>query len=442
MPHQEAYDLAKKTCYRLRHELVPVFGPGFVNDCTPPDAPGFGSIHLTVVRRRASECVVGQRQPVLGPQQLRLHQIHVHPSLKRRYSSNDVSRIGRLGPSNGPTNSHLSSSSFLFNHGKNYQQSPGPDGDQDDDLELDMDEEDRGFNHNRIVNDKQRRRFSRSIRYASIRNDEDDEDADGSTEDEDGRQSLPGSYDGDDIDIDGESYISEQDDPMHGLAHLDLSRRNSSPMPLNTAYALSGNVSGTKSLRSRRGRPPTRSPLPMVNKIAANYVAYNNYVSSNTQAAQGLGRNSGQSARAQKQQLRQQKLQNQLQQHQQQQQSQQSHQHHQQQHYHPLQAPTQQQQVVDQDYPAFQAGNSAPSLSGLTHQELVEFFKAGQALQRMSQDDGIRPWKQDSGKMILPNKIVLGKQVFQCVGGEYKCVPESNNSSSTKPPGEDEGWSR
>ncbi|KAK3828746.1 MAG: transcription regulator HTH, apses-type DNA-binding domain-containing protein, partial [Benniella sp.] len=26
MPHQEAYDLAKKTCYKLRHELVPVFG--------------------------------------------------------------------------------------------------------------------------------------------------------------------------------------------------------------------------------------------------------------------------------------------------------------------------------------------------------------------------------------------------------------------------------
>ncbi|KAI8605085.1 transcription regulator HTH, apses-type DNA-binding domain-containing protein, partial [Dissophora ornata] len=26
MPHQEAYDLAKKTCYKLRYELVPVFG--------------------------------------------------------------------------------------------------------------------------------------------------------------------------------------------------------------------------------------------------------------------------------------------------------------------------------------------------------------------------------------------------------------------------------
>lgn len=90
----------------------------------------------------------------------------------------------------------------------------------------------------------------------------------------------------------------------------------------------------------------------------------------------------------------------------------------------------------------FQASTSAPTLSGLSHQELVEFFKAGQALQRMSQDDGVRPWKQDSSRMILPKKIVLGEQVFQCVGGEYKCVPEPNTATSSKPPGEDDGWSR
>ncbi|KAG0239148.1 hypothetical protein BGX31_002988, partial [Mortierella sp. GBA43] len=309
MPHQEAYDLAKKTCYKLRHELVPVFGSGFVNDCIPPDAPGFGSIHLTVVRRRASECVVGQRQPLMGPQQLRL-QSHIHPSLKRRYSSNDVSRISRLNQSNGPTASQLSSSSsFLLNHVKDYQQGSRVDNDLDDDLELDMEEEDHGANFSRNTNDKPRRqRFHRGSRYNTIRSndDEDDEDVDGSTEDEEERQSLSGSYDDDDIDLDRESCASEQDDPMYGLARLDLSRRNSSPMPLSTAYALSGSASGTKSLRARRGRPPTRSPLPMVNRIAANYVAYNNYVSSNTQAAQGLGRNTGQSVRAQKQQLRQQ----------------------------------------------------------------------------------------------------------------------------------------
>ncbi|KAF8952575.1 hypothetical protein BGZ52_005319, partial [Haplosporangium bisporale] len=88
------------------------------------------------------------------------------------------------------------------------------------------------------------------------------------------------------------------------------------------------------------------------------------------------------------------------------------------------------------------SSSSDSALSGLTHQELVEFFKAGQALQRMSQDDGVRPWKQDGGRMILPNKIVLGEQVFQCVGGEYKCVVEPNNAASSKAPGEDDGWSR
>ncbi|KAF9998377.1 hypothetical protein BGZ65_006113 [Modicella reniformis] len=439
MPHHEAYDLAKKTCFKLRYELVPVFGPGFVNDCIPPDAPGFGSIHLTIVRRRASECVVGQRQPLLGPQQLRLHQTHIHPSLKRRYSSNDVSRLSRLNQTSGPTTSQLSSSSFLIDHGKGYQQGTELDGDQGDDLELDMDENDLIPNHNRNISDKLcPHRFHRDGHFKANRNKDDEEgdDVDGSTDEEE-CQSLSGSYgDDDDIDIDGESCVSEQDDPMYGLARLDLSRRNSSPMPLSTAYALSGSGSGAKPLRAKRGRLPPRSPMPMVNRIAANYVAYNNYVSSNTQAAQGLGRNGGHSARAQKQQLRQQKLQNQLQQQQQQ------HQQLQQLQYRPLQTPPQQQHSADHDYHTLKAANSTHSLPRLTHQELVEFFKAGQALQRMSQDDGVRPWKQDSGRMILPNKIVLGEQVFQCVGGEYKCIPEPNNSFSTKPPGEDEGWSR
>lgn len=436
-----AYDLAKKACYRLRHELVPVFGADFVDDCIPPFARGFGSIQLTceptAARRRASECVVGQRQSLLGPQQLRLHQNHNHLSLKRRYSSNDVSRLGQ---SNGPT-SQLSSALFLLNHRKHYEQSPRVDGDLDDDVELGMDE-DQHVRHGRDIADKpDRQRFHRDGRYNSICNndDNDNEDMDSSTEDEEDRQSLSGFHDDNGIDIDRESCVSEQEDPTHGLARLDLSRRNSSPMPLNTAYALSG--SGTKSLRTRRGRPPTRTPLPMVNQIAANYVPYNNYISSNTQVAQGLGRNSGPSARARKQQLRQKQQLNELQQNQNQNQNhyqQEQRQQQEQQQCHPLQAPTSQQQLlVDQDYAAFRAADSTPSL---THQELVGILNAGQALQRLFQDDGVRPWEQDSGRMILPNMVILGEQVFQCVGGEW-CVPEPNNSS-TNPPGENEGWSR
>ncbi|KAG0283397.1 hypothetical protein BGZ96_012238, partial [Linnemannia gamsii] len=314
MPHQEAYDLAKKTCYKLRHELVPVFGAGFVNDCIPPDTPGFGSIHLTVVRRRASECVVGQRQAVMGAQQLRLQQTHIHPSLKRRYSSNDVSRLSRFNQSGGPpTASQLSSTSFLLNRNKDYSRDESVDGDQDDDLDLDLDDDDSSASHVRKANDVNgKHRFHRMGRFNSTGDNDDDDDddddrlLDGSTADEEEHRSLSGSYDDDDIDVDGESCSSEQDDPMYGLARLDLSRRNSSPMPLSTAYALSAGM-GVKSVtvRARRGRPPTRSPMPAANRIAANYVAYNNYVSSNTQAAQGLGRNSG-STRTQKQQLRQQ----------------------------------------------------------------------------------------------------------------------------------------
>ncbi|KAF9183798.1 hypothetical protein BGZ51_003752 [Haplosporangium sp. Z 767] len=474
MPHQEAYDLAKKTCYKLRYELVPVFGPGFVNDCIPPDAPGFGSIHLTVVRRRASECAMGQRQAIMGAQQLRIHQTHIHPSLKRRYSSNDVSRLGRFNQSNGAAGSQLSSSSsstsFLLNRNKDCQRDGGSaDGDHDDDVDLDMDDDDLGSNHSRKKSDQQRQpRFHRSSRFDSTVDHGDDDDdndrlIDSSTGDDEDRQSFSGSYDDEDIDIDGESCMSEQEDPMYGLARLDLSRRNSSPMPMSAAYALSGsgNAISKPSARGRRGRPPTRSPMPMASRIAANYVAYNNYVSSNTQAAQGLGRSNGHSTRTQKQQLRQQqKLQNQLlqqqrqqqqqqlqlqlkqqKQHQQQQQHQKQHQYHQQQHIHPLQIRQQPSVASDQDLSEYQGSSSAPTLSGLTHQELVEFFKAGQALQRMSQDDGVRPWKQDGGRMILPKKIVLGEQVFQCVGGEYRCVAESNSTCSSKSPGEDDVWS-
>ncbi|KAG0031606.1 hypothetical protein BGZ82_006919 [Podila clonocystis] len=473
MPHQEAYDLAKKTCFKLRYELVPVFGPSFVNDCIPQDTPGFGSIHLTVVRRRASECVVGQRT-VMGAQQLRLQQ-HIHPSLKRRYSSNDVSRLGRFNQSGGAGASQLSSStSFLLSRNqKEYHRDDSIEGDQDDEL----DDDDHGMTEQGHPKDMSNHRGPprRVGRFGNELDDDDDDDEDrlldGSTEDEEERQSLSGSYDDDDIDIDGDSCASEQDDPMYGLARLDLSRRNSSPMPMSTAYALSGSGSKGSIGRAKRGRPPARSPLPMASRIAANYVAYNNYVSSNTQAAQGLGRNSGHSTRNQKQQLRQQqKLQQQQhQQHQQQQQQQQQQfhmqqqqqQHHHMMHMHPLQHPhqTHQQQIQqpqqnphthqhsihpyqhDQDSGS-PSSSSDTALSGLTHQELVEFFKAGQALQRMSQDDGVRPWKQDGGRMILPNKIVLGEQVFQCVGGEYKCVVEPNNAVSSKAPGEDDGWSR
>ncbi|KAG0200485.1 hypothetical protein BGX28_006458, partial [Mortierella sp. GBA30] len=318
MPHQEAYDLAKKTCYKLRYELVPVFGPGFVNDCIPPEAPGFGSIHLTVVRRRASECVVGQRQAVMSAQQLRLHQTHVHPSLKRRYSSNDVSRLGRANQANSSSASQLStsSSSYLLSRSKENLRDGSVDGEQDDDLDLEQDDEElaaAGQGRNASESHLQHR-FHRTNRFdpSGDHDDDDDDDDedrlfDGSTEDEEEHQSLSGSYDGDDIDVDGESCTSEQEDSMYSLARLDLSRRNSSPMPMNTAYALSAN-SSTKSYvgRGRRGRPATRSPMPMTSRIAANYVAYNNYVSSNTQAAQGLGRNSGHTTRTQKQQLRQQ----------------------------------------------------------------------------------------------------------------------------------------
>ncbi|KAF9088233.1 hypothetical protein BGX23_007549 [Mortierella sp. AD031] len=460
MPHQEAYDLAKKTCYKLRHELVPVFGAAFVNDCIPPAMPGFGSIHLTVVRRRASECVVGQRQAVMGAQQLRLQQTHIHPSLKRRYSSNDVGRLSRFNQTGGPPTSSQLSTSFLLNRSKDYQRDESVDDDQDGDLDLDPDEEDAGANHaSRVIEQNSKHRFHRTGRFNSMGDNDDDDDddddrlLDDSTADEEDHRSLSGSYDDDDIDIDGESCSSEQDDPMYGLARLDLSRRNSSPMPLNTAYALSAGM-GAKSatVRARRGRPPTRSPMPVANRIAANYVAYNNYVSSNTQAAQGLGRNSGQSSRTQKQQLRQQqKLQNQLQQQKHQQHMFQQHQHQQQQRQQYQHQSMQQQQqqlhqmhpsqvsTPDQELSSYQGASSSP---GLSHQELVEFFKAGQALQRMSQDDGSRPWKQDGGRMILPKKIVLGEQVFQCVGGEYKCVPEPNNMVSSKAPGEDDGWSR
>ncbi|KAL1924716.1 uncharacterized protein VTP21DRAFT_4370 [Calcarisporiella thermophila] len=46
IPYDYAQLLARRTCYRIREELVPIFGPSFPDTCLRPDQPGYGCLVL------------------------------------------------------------------------------------------------------------------------------------------------------------------------------------------------------------------------------------------------------------------------------------------------------------------------------------------------------------------------------------------------------------
>ncbi|KAK9459987.1 uncharacterized protein V1516DRAFT_665499 [Lipomyces oligophaga] len=48
LPFPVAYTLASRTCYHIRHALIPVFGHDFPQSCLTPNEPGFGQLQLTV----------------------------------------------------------------------------------------------------------------------------------------------------------------------------------------------------------------------------------------------------------------------------------------------------------------------------------------------------------------------------------------------------------
>src|SRR3954470_20359888 len=47
MPYEKAYELCRRTCYAVREELVPLFGPLFPSQALDPTQPGFGRLTLT-----------------------------------------------------------------------------------------------------------------------------------------------------------------------------------------------------------------------------------------------------------------------------------------------------------------------------------------------------------------------------------------------------------
>jgi hypothetical protein len=47
MPFEKAYELCRRTCYVVREELVPLFGPLFPSQALDPTQPGFGRLTLT-----------------------------------------------------------------------------------------------------------------------------------------------------------------------------------------------------------------------------------------------------------------------------------------------------------------------------------------------------------------------------------------------------------
>ncbi|CAG8593675.1 5872_t:CDS:2 [Acaulospora colombiana] len=47
MPHDKAHELCRRTCYHVREELIPLFGPSFPSQALDPTQPGFGRLTLS-----------------------------------------------------------------------------------------------------------------------------------------------------------------------------------------------------------------------------------------------------------------------------------------------------------------------------------------------------------------------------------------------------------
>ncbi|KAJ1985210.1 hypothetical protein H4R34_000169 [Dimargaris verticillata] len=78
IPYPNALKLAIRTCYKIRHELVPLFGPQFVDQAVPPDHPEYmvPASQLSASRRRQNQVNLlanGGPGPVRRPAGSRLH---------------------------------------------------------------------------------------------------------------------------------------------------------------------------------------------------------------------------------------------------------------------------------------------------------------------------------------------------------------------------------
>ncbi|CAG8475054.1 9036_t:CDS:2 [Acaulospora morrowiae] len=47
MPHDKAHELCRRTCYHVREDLIPLFGPSFPSQALDPSQPGFGRLTLS-----------------------------------------------------------------------------------------------------------------------------------------------------------------------------------------------------------------------------------------------------------------------------------------------------------------------------------------------------------------------------------------------------------
>ncbi|KAJ1973347.1 hypothetical protein H4R35_004171 [Dimargaris xerosporica] len=78
IPYPNALKLAIRTCYKIRHELMPLFGPQFVDQAVPPDHPEYmvPASQLSASRRRQNQANLlasGGPGPVRRPTGSRLH---------------------------------------------------------------------------------------------------------------------------------------------------------------------------------------------------------------------------------------------------------------------------------------------------------------------------------------------------------------------------------
>src|SRR5205823_10158317 len=71
MPFESAQELSRRTCYDLRDQLVPLFGPDFPSQILHPSQPGFGRLALSdedvpkkKTRRKPKDALSPTNQPI------------------------------------------------------------------------------------------------------------------------------------------------------------------------------------------------------------------------------------------------------------------------------------------------------------------------------------------------------------------------------------------
>lgn len=127
LPYNLCRVLARRFCYPIRHELVPIFGVDFPSYCLRPEDPGYGELRLNDVLEDSSVFAAGEMKlsnPTMALESSRKRRRRTNPDprpilalptpplflelpgIERRGSIPEANRTGASGPAWGPLPGH------------------------------------------------------------------------------------------------------------------------------------------------------------------------------------------------------------------------------------------------------------------------------------------------------------------------------------------------